>query len=148
MPSGFGAERGASAACPNPIDVHVGTQIRRRRTTLGISQEQLAGLLRISFQQVQKYERGVNRVGASRLHDLMRALDVPVGYFFEDAPGTRPTQPVGARGMREGQQGLDEDILNRRETLDLVRAFSSITDADVRHSMLELIRSLCTEPLD
>ena len=143
MSGEFGEERGAAETRPNPIDVHVGHQIRRRRTTLGVSQEQLAGVLGLSFQQVQKYERGVNRVGASRLHDLARALDVPIGYFFEDAPGARPGQPGG---MRETQQSLDEDILNRRETLDLVRAFSGITDADVRHRVLELIRSLGPDP--
>lgn len=143
MSGEFGEERGAAETRPNPIDVHVGHQIRQRRATLGVSQEQLAGVLGLSFQQVQKYERGVNRVGASRLHDLARALDVPIGYFFEDAPGARPGQ---SGGMRETQQSLDEDILGRRETLDLVRAFSGITDADVRHRVLELIRSLGPDP--
>jgi transcriptional regulator with XRE-family HTH domain len=143
MSGGFDEERGAAATRHNPIDVHVGHQIRQRRATLGISQEQLAGVLGLSFQQVQKYERGVNRVGASRLHDLATALDVPIGYFFEDMPGTKPTP---ATGMRESQQTLDEDILGRRETLDLVRAFSGITDADVRHHVLELIRSLGPDP--
>jgi len=100
-------------------------------------------VLGVSFQQVQKYERGVNRVGASRLHDLARGLDVPIGYFFEDAPGARPGR---SGGMSESQQGLDDDILNRRETLDLVRAFSSIADADVRRHVLDLIRSLGSEP--
>ena len=143
MSGEFGEERGAAEARPNPIDVHVGHQIRQRRGALGVSQEQLAGVLGLSFQQVQKYERGVNRVGASRLHDLARALDVPIGYFFEDAPGARPGQ---TSGMRETQQSLDEDILGRRETLDLVRAFSGITDADVRHRVLDLIRSLGPDP--
>jgi transcriptional regulator with XRE-family HTH domain len=146
MSGDFGEEHGAAETRPNPIDVHVGHQIRQRRATLGVSQEQLAGVLGLSFQQVQKYERGVNRVGASRLHDLARALDVPIGYFFEDAPGARPGPAGGLRGLRETQQGLDEDILSRRETLDLVRAFSGITDADVRHRVLELIRSLGPDP--
>ena len=146
MSGGFGEEPGAAETRPNPIDVHVGHQIRQRRATLGISQEQLAAVLGVSFQQVQKYERGVNRVGASRLHDLARALDVPIGYFFEDAPGSRPGRSSTVHGMRESQQSLDEDILNRRETLDLVRAFSSITDADVRRHVLDLIRSLGPDP--
>lgn len=139
-------ERGAKESRPNPIDVHVGQQIRRRRATLGMSQEQLAEVLKISFQQVQKYERGVNRVGASRLHDLMRALDVPIAYFFDDAPGSKPGQSAGLRGLRETQQSLDEDILNRRETLELVRAFSSIADPGVRRHVLDLVRSLCSDP--
>ena len=148
MSGGFDEERGAAATRHNPIDVHVGHQIRQRRATLGISQEQLAGVLGLSFQQVQKYERGVNRVGASRLHDLAQALDVPIGYFFENMPGADPGPPPSVRGMHESQQNLDEDILNRRETLDLVRAFVGITDDDVRHRMLELVRSLGPDPTD
>src|SRR6184192_1119568 len=71
---------------PNPIDVHVGSRIRLRRTLLGMSQERLGEALGLTFQQVQKYERGVNRVGASRLFDLSRVLDVPISFFFDDMP--------------------------------------------------------------
>lgn len=131
---------------PDPIDVAVGARVRIRRRWLGFSQTQLANALGITFQQVQKYERGVNRVGASRLHDLARALDVPIGYFFDDVPGVGTQQLRGGRGMSESQQNLDEDILNRRETLDLVRAFQSIADAAVRQRVLELIRSLGPDP--
>jgi transcriptional regulator with XRE-family HTH domain len=148
MSGEFDHERGAVVTRHNPIDVHVGHQIRQRRATLGISQEQLAAVLGLSFQQVQKYERGVNRVGASRLHDLAHALDVPIGYFFEDMPGTQSGPPGSVLGMHETQQNLGEDILNRRETLDLVRAFSGITDDDVRHRVLDLVRSLGPDPTD
>src|SRR5690348_14474320 len=71
---------------PSPIDVHVGSRIRLRRTLLGMSQERLGEALGLTFQQVQKYERGVNRVGASRLFDLSRVLDVPISFFFDDMP--------------------------------------------------------------
>lgn len=111
-----------------------------------MSQEALATALGVSFQQVQKYERGANRVGASRLHDLMRALDVPIGYFFEDDPSDRLRRPHGVSGMGETQQSRDDDILNRRETLDLVRAFTRIADAAVRRHVLDLVRSLGSDP--
>ncbi len=146
MSGSFGDEHEDTVLRPNPIDVHVGHQIRQRRTSLGISQEQLGTALGVSFQQVQKYERGLNRVGASRLHDLMRALDVPIGYFFEAAPGGRVDPADGVRGMSEAQQNLDGDVLNRRETLDLIRAFSRITDTGVRRHVLELVRSLGADP--
>ena len=146
MSAGQGEERDDAVSRPNAIDVYVGHQIRQRRTSLGISQEQLATVLGISFQQVQKYERGLNRVGASRLYDMMRALDVPIGYFFEDAPGSTPRPLGGLRGLRETQQALDTDILNRRETLDLVRAFTRINDAAVRRHVLDLVRSLGSDP--
>jgi transcriptional regulator with XRE-family HTH domain len=146
MSGDFEDQRDAVESRINPIDMHVGRQIRQRRAALGVSQEQLAGVLGVSFQQVQKYERGVNRVGASRLHDLARALDVPIGFFFDHAPGSRPGLAGAVRGMRETQQGLDDDILNRRETLDLVRAFSNILDPDVRRHVLDLVRSLGPTP--
>ena len=76
--------RMASKGFPNPIDVHVGQRVRQRRTLLGMSQEKLAEAIGLTFQQVQKYERGANRVGSSRLFDLARVLDVPIAYFFED----------------------------------------------------------------
>jgi len=74
------------AANPNPIDVHVGSRVRLRRTLLGMSQEKLGEALGLTFQQVQKYERGVNRIGASRLYHLSQILDVPVSFFFDDMP--------------------------------------------------------------
>ena len=146
MSGTFSEQRDDAAGRPTAIDVHVGHQIRQRRTSLGMSQEQLAGALGVSFQQVQKYERGFNRVGASRLYDLMRALDMPIGYFFEDAPGSGMLPPGGLRGLRETQATLDDELMNRRETLDLVRAYTRITDATVRRHVLELVRSLGSDP--
>ena len=131
------------AKLPSPIDVHVGAQIRMRRKSLGMSQSALAGRLAITFQQVQKYERGVNRIGASRLFDLSRVLDVPIGFFFDDMPdalgGGNRTRLAG---FAEGQEGFEDDTLNRRETLELVRAYYRITDPAVRKRVFDLIKSL------
>lgn len=88
---------------PSPIDVHVGTRIRLRRTLLGMSQERLGEALGLTFQQVQKYERGINRVGASRLFDLSRVLDVPISFFFDDMPDALSEAPgQQGRGARVG----------------------------------------------
>jgi transcriptional regulator with XRE-family HTH domain len=143
----------------SPIDGHVGSRIRLRRTLLGMSQERLGEALGLTFQQVQKYERGVNRVGASRLFDLSRVLDVPISFFFDDLPeplaATYGGQPgaLGARrsyGFADSQEafgaagGADESM-NRRETLELVRAYYRITDPAVRKRVFELIKSLVPE---
>lgn len=135
---------------PSPIDIHVGSRIRLRRTLLGMSQERLGEALGLTFQQVQKYERGVNRVGASRLFDISRVLDAPISYFFDDMPEGMSESPVsGPRGRMYGfaeQQepfsaGVD-DQLTKRETLELVRAYYRITDPSMRKRMFDLIKSL------
>jgi transcriptional regulator with XRE-family HTH domain len=132
---------------PSPIDVHVGSRIRLRRTLLGMSQERLGEALGLTFQQVQKYERGVNRVGASRLFDLSRVLDVPISFFFDDMPdslsanfGGAPTKRIGLAS--EGQDSFGDDTLSRRETLELVRAYYRITDPSVRKRVFDLIKSM------
>jgi transcriptional regulator with XRE-family HTH domain len=134
---------------PSPIDIHVGTRIRLRRTLLGMSQERLGEALGLTFQQVQKYERGVNRVGASRLFDLSRVLDVPISFFFDDMPdslatafGGHPSGRRAAAGFAETQEGFGDDTLSRRETLELVRAYYRITDPAVRKRVFDLIKSM------
>lgn len=132
---------------PSPIDVHVGARIRLRRTLLGMSQERLGEALGLTFQQVQKYERGVNRVGASRLFDLSRILDVPISFFFDDMPDSLATSFGGQAGRRlsalaEPQEGFGDDTLNRRETLELVRAYYRITDPSIRKRVFDLIKSM------
>src|ERR1700733_14212173 len=129
---------------PSPIDVHVGSRIRLRRTLLGMSQERLGEALGLTFQQVQKYERGVNRVGASRLFDLSRVLDVPISFFFDDMPDSLASSlgpPLSRRptGFTETPDGFGDDTLNRRETLELVRAYYRITDPAVRKRVFDLI---------
>jgi transcriptional regulator with XRE-family HTH domain len=132
---------------PSPIDVHVGSRIRLRRTLLGMSQERLGEALGLTFQQVQKYERGVNRVGASRLFDLSRVLDVPISFFFDDMPdslasnfGGIPSRRAG--GQTEAQDPFGDDTLSRRETLELVRAYYRITDPSIRKRVFDLIKSM------
>ena len=131
----------------SPIDVHVGTRVRLRRTLLGMSQEKLGEALGLTFQQIQKYERGVNRIGASRLFDLARVLDVPIGFFFDDmSPELGGNAATRARtagfGFAEGQEGFEDDTLHRRETLELVRAYYRITDPSVRKRVFDLIKTL------
>ncbi|MFL5283432.1 MAG: helix-turn-helix domain-containing protein [Rhodopila sp.] len=131
---------------PSPIDVHVGSRIRLRRTLLGMSQERLGDSLGLTFQQVQKYERGVNRVGASRLFDLSRVLDVPISFFFDDMPDSLSASFGGSPSRRSsGQDQVDpfgDDTLSRRETLELVRAYYRITDPSVRKRVFDLIKSM------
>jgi transcriptional regulator with XRE-family HTH domain len=133
---------------PSPIDVHVGGRVRLRRTLMGLSQERLGEALGLTFQQVQKYERGVNRIGASRLFDLARVLDVPIGFFFDDMPdGMGGTTSSGlarraGAGFADAQDGFEDDTLHRRETLELVRAYYRITDPSVRKRVFDLIKSL------
>lgn len=143
-------ERSDREGRPSPIDVHVGSRIRLRRTLLGMSQEKLGDALGLTFQQVQKYERGVNRVGASRLFDISRVLDVPISFFFDDMPeGLQDTPVSGPRGrtygFSEAQEpfgaGLD-DHMTKRETLELVRAYYRITDPAVRKRVFDLIKIL------
>src|SRR5690348_16538935 len=112
---------------PNPIDVHVGSRIRLRRNMLALSQEKLGEAIGLTFQQVQKYERGANRVGASRLHELSRVLDVPVSFFFDD---TDPVRAPAMGGFAEPPaEAFESDPLRKRETVELVRAYFSIEDA-------------------
>ena len=128
---------------PNPIDVHVGSRIRLRRTMLGMSQEKLGESLGITFQQIQKYEKGTNRVGASRLQNISSILNVPVSFFFEDAPGE---QPSGLSGMAEASSSnYVVDFLSSSEGLQLNRAFVKITDPKVRRKVVELVKALAAE---
>ncbi|MFC0410723.1 helix-turn-helix domain-containing protein [Roseomonas elaeocarpi] len=140
------SDRGDREHKPSPIDVHVGGRVRLRRTLLGMSQEKLGEALGLTFQQVQKYERGVNRIGASRLFDIARVLDVPIGFFFDDMPGSYGNNSTRSRingaGFAEGQEGFEDDALNRRETLELVRAYYRITEPAVRKRVFDLIKSL------
>jgi transcriptional regulator with XRE-family HTH domain len=134
---------GEKESRPSPIDVHVGSRIRLRRTLLGMSQERLGEALGLTFQQVQKYERGVNRVGASRLFDLARVLDVPISFFFDDLSDSgNATSGRRAVGFEQSQDAFSDETLNRRETLELVRAYYRISDPAVRKRVFELIKSM------
>jgi len=129
---------------PNPIDVQVGSRVRLRRNMLGLSQEKLGTAIGLTFQQVQKYERGANRIGASRLHELSRVLDVPVSFFFDDMDPVRA--PAIPGGFAEPPvEAFDSDPLRRRETVELVDAYYAIDDAAVRRRLLDLARALAAE---
>jgi transcriptional regulator with XRE-family HTH domain len=130
----------------DPVDVHVGRRLRERRAVLGMSQERLGELLGVTFQQVQKYERGANRIGSSRLLQIGRALDVPVSFFFEGAPETIAAAPGladdGAPGFDHAGAPGGEPEVDSREVLELARAYGRIADDAVRRRLLDLARAL------
>lgn len=136
---------------PRPVDVHVGQRLRQRRTLLGMSQEKLGEAVNLTFQQIQKYERGANRIGASRLFQLGQVLDVSVSYFFEDMPG-EVTKTRGDYAAPEAADELDvalaADPMARRETLELVRAYYRIVDPKVRKRVFELTKSIANAAED
>ena len=146
MARGRLAGSGDRFGSPNPIDVHVGSRVRLRRTLLGMSQEKLGEAIGLTFQQVQKYERGANRVGASRLYDLSRVLDVPVGFFFdemtEQVAGSSPGQIRGNGGLPIDGIEPELDPMAKRETLELVRAYYRISSPKVRKRIFELTKAL------
>lgn len=122
---------------PDPVDIHVGRRLRARRTLLGMSQGGLGEALGVTFQQVQKYERGANRMGSSRLYRISKVLDVPVSYFFEEMPTS-----IAGKNVSAAPAGLAEaipDELLKRETLELVRSYYRIGDANVRKGILRLV---------
>ncbi|MBI1209212.1 MAG: helix-turn-helix domain-containing protein [Azospirillum sp.] len=129
---------------PNPIDVHVGTRVRLRRTLLGMSQEKLGEALGLTFQQVQKYERGANRIGASRLFDLGRVLDVPVSFFFDDMPDDAIPLPIhdAAATVEDRMASSEPDMTANQDTLEMVRAFYRIGDPLLRKRLFELTKSV------
>ena len=129
---------------PNPVDIHVGGRIRLRRMMNGLSQERLGEQMGLTFQQIQKYEKGTNRVGASRLFHLAQVLEVPVSYFFEDLEAE--TESHGIPGFAETKsQDFVLEFLNSREGLELNRAFVKIQDPQVRRRLIELIRSMADD---
>ena len=136
---------------PNPIDIEVGGRLKQRRTLLGMSQERLGDLLGITYQQIQKYERGINRIGSSRLYEICRILDVPSSYFIEGAE-TRGASPR-LTGLAEDEPRFVHDgplptqprepaLVEERETLEMVRAFKRIRDPQVRRRLFDLAKAL------
>ena len=129
---------------PSPVDVHAGERVRLRRKLLGMTQTGLGDAIGLTFQQVQKYERGANRISASRLCDLSRVLDVSIEYFFEDIrTAVAAISPVTiGRGKAKKLPGYAPDLMVNRETLGLVRAFYKIEDAEIRRQVYEMIKAL------
>jgi transcriptional regulator with XRE-family HTH domain len=127
---------------PHPIDQHVGNRVRLQRTLLGYSQDRLAQALGLTFQQVQKYERGANRISASKLFEIARILGVQISFFFQDLEGEAAT---AVKGLAESAaEPFEYEQLHRRETTDLVRAYYRISSPHVRKRMLELIKAVST----
>lgn len=129
----------------NAIDMHVGKRVRLRRTLLGLSQEHLGAALNITFQQVQKYERGANRISASRLWDISQILDASIGYFFDDMSSqTKLASPrkISRDAQKAPEDDFERDPMARRETLELVRTYYSISEPNVRKRLAELIKSV------
>ncbi|MFD1625030.1 helix-turn-helix domain-containing protein [Azospirillum griseum] len=126
---------------PNPIDIHVGARLRLRRTLLGLSQEKLGEAVGITFQQLQKYERGSNRISASRLYNLSQVLGVPVSYFFDDMPPSPESDLAEATPSLPSETDEFESMA-RRETLELVRAYYRIDDPGVRKRTFDLLKAL------
>lgn len=123
---------------PDPVDVHVGGRVRLRRMVLGMSQDALGKALGLTFQQVQKYEKGANRIGAGRLKQLSELLEVPIQFFYEDYD-----TPVGAFGFAEpGDDDPFMELLHSQEGVELCRCYASIEDPKVRKRVLELVRSI------
>lgn len=135
-----------STKAPNPVDKHVGSRVRMRRIMLGMSQEKLGEALGLTFQQVQKYEKGTNRVGASRIQQISEILQVPVSFLFEGSPtGISKTE-----GLSEAPSpAYVSDFLATSEGLALTRAFTRITDAKLRRSIVDMVEQIAAkEPLD
>ena len=135
---------GHGTGIPNPVDVHVGARLRRRRTLLGMNQTKLGDAIGVAFQQVQKYERGANRIGSSRLFGLSRVLDVPVQFFFDDMPTAVAASSLATkkRGKAKKPPSYELDPMATRETMELVRAYYKIKDAKVRKRLHELAKAI------
>ncbi|MBL4907856.1 MAG: helix-turn-helix transcriptional regulator [Sneathiella sp.] len=129
----------------HPVDVHVGNRVRLRRTLLGISQEKLGRELGLTFQQIQKYEKGANRVGASRLFQISQILDVPPSFFFDDMPNQ--LKPA-LSGLADDPEPFEHQHLSKRETLELVRAYYKIPDEDIRKRIFDLVKAVGGQDLE
>jgi transcriptional regulator with XRE-family HTH domain len=124
---------------PNPIDKHVGSRVRMRRMLMGMSQEKLGEALGLTFQQVQKYEKGTNRIGASRLKQISQVLGVPIGFFFDGAPATSGEEGGFAESPSTGYVA---DFLSTSEGVQLNKAFIRIRDQKVRKRIVDLVNAL------
>ena len=139
-----GDEKGSRR--PNPIDIHVGSRVRFRRMLLGMSQEKLGEKLGLTFQQVQKYEKGINRIGASRLFDLAQVLGVSVQFFYEEAPTQEGHQLVPEGFAEKADEHSIVEFLRSRDGLELNKAFVRISDVKARRAIVDLVRSLADAP--
>lgn len=127
---------------PTDVDVHVGQRIRQRRSVMGLTQEALASATGLTFQQIQKYEQGKNRVSASRLHQLAKLLDVDTNFFFDLLPEEKKG---AATGLAEDQEEFHgKNMLSSRETMELIKTYYSIQDPKIRKNLLKIIRQMAS----
>jgi len=129
----------------NPVDVYIGGKVKARRLLLGLSQEELAKSIGLTFQQVQKYEKGVNRISVSRLVDICRSLKTPIDYFFEGGPPAARAKSAPGKGFSDTQQehiDSSTDIMMRRDVLELVRAYSKIRNPKLKKQILEMAKAM------
>jgi transcriptional regulator with XRE-family HTH domain len=131
-----------STKAPNPVDKYVGSRVRMRRIMLGMSQEKLGEALGLTFQQIQKYEKGTNRVGASRIQQISEILQVPVSFLFEGGPSTMAAASAAGEGA---SPTYVSDFLATSEGLALTRAFTRITDAKLRRSIVDLVEKIADQ---
>ena len=134
--------RNANKEGPDPIDLYVGGRVRARRTGLRISQTKLGEALGVTFQQIQKYENGGNRIGASNLFRIAKALDVDVGYFYEGMPDQVANSAGRPTGMAETVAVFDHDPLSSKESIELAHNFFRIRDPEVRSRLFKFVRTL------
>jgi transcriptional regulator with XRE-family HTH domain len=129
----------------HPVDTFVGNKLRARRIMLGLSQEAIGRAIGVTFQQIQKYERGINRMGSSRLYDFGKILSVPIAYFFEGYEVQSNDTNAYAAGLAEEADGFEHEKISSRETLELVRAYYSIKDEKVRKKFSDLLKSMADQ---
>ena len=140
-PKRRGMTGGSPTKEPQDVDRHVGSRVRMQRMLLGMSQEKLGEACGITFQQIQKYEKGMNRMGASRLHQIARFLQVPVEFFYEGAPsGPDPSGPVNVDRSSRAMT----DFLATSEGLELVKAFIAVKDAEIRRRIIDLTKAVAS----
>ena len=141
--SGSKSGHGRGTGIPSPVDVHVGARLRQRRTLLGMTQTKVGESIGVSFQQMQKYERGANRISSSRLYDLSGMLEVPIEYFFGDMPAAvAASSPTLKGGRAKEPPSYEPDPMTKRETMEFVRAYYKIEDANVRKGLRELTKAV------
>jgi transcriptional regulator with XRE-family HTH domain len=129
----------------HPVDTFVGSKLRARRIMLGLSQEAIGRAIGVTFQQIQKYERGINRMGSSRLYDFGKLLSVPIAYFFEGYEVTGHEEGDYPAGLAEERDTFEHEKISSRETLELVRAYYSIKDEKVRKRFADLLKSMADQ---
>jgi len=130
---------------PHPVDVHVGRRLRLKRMILGLSQESVGKAIGVTFQQIQKYERGINRMGASRLYDFARSLGVHVSYFFEGYGDYSVDETAALAAQEPETPGFEHETVNNRETMEVMRAYYRIKNPAVRKRIVELIKAMAAE---